>query len=110
MTYQVLVREESGRGYTARVLSLPSVEVSAPTEAEAIAGAHAAIREALRGARIVEVAVATHPWANLAGLYEGEEQFRDVLDEVEAYREAVSRQELAESAAGRLPREADDPS
>jgi len=110
MTYQVLVREDAERGYTARVLSLPSLEVSAPTEAEAIAGAQAAIAETLRGARVVEVDVdvAAHPWAALAGLYEGDEQFERVLEDVEAYRRAVSAEELAEWDPGPSACSADD--
>ncbi len=104
VTYQVLVREDAGRGYTARVLALPSLEVCAPTEAQAIAGAQAAIAEALRGARVVEVAVATHPWANLAGLYQGDEQFQDVLHEIDAQREALGSRELADRHGDRPTR------
>ena len=97
-TVLVLVRDESetGRGYTARVLSLPSVEISAPTESEAVAGAQAAIADVLRGGRIVEVDVETeHPLAALAGLYQGDEQFEEVLEEIRAYREEISAEELA---------------
>ena len=87
MTYQVLVRP-LGQGYTAQVLSLPLLEVSAPTEAQAIAGAQAAIADTLRGARLVEVDVATETLAGLAGLYQNDEQFQEVLREIEAFRAA----------------------
>ncbi|MBM3498881.1 MAG: hypothetical protein FJX74_09445 [Armatimonadetes bacterium] len=108
MTYQVLVRGNARRGYTARVLSLPSVEVSAPTEAQAIAGARAAIAEVVRDARLVEVEVAAHGWAPLAGLYEGDQQFAAVLEEIQAYRGALSSQEALAMQADRTELSGDD--
>ncbi|MBM3474629.1 MAG: hypothetical protein FJX75_15300 [Armatimonadetes bacterium] len=106
----MLVREDAERGYTARVLSLPLPEISARTEAEAIAGAQAAIADTLRGARVVEVDVdvPSHPWAALAGIYEGDEQFERVLEEIEAYRKVLSSQELAEWDSDRGACRADD--
>lgn len=104
----MLVREDAKRGYTARVLSLPSLEVSAPTEAQAIAGAQAAIAETLRGARVVEVEVTSHPWAALAGLYEGDQQFAAVLEEIQAYRGALSSQEALAMQADRTELSGDD--
>ncbi len=96
MTYQVVVRESTRRGYTAQVPALPSVKVSAPTVAEAVARARSAIADLLRGAQVIEVDVATSPLASLAGIYEGDEQFRDVLESIRESRDATTAEELAQ--------------
>lgn len=95
MTYQVLVRESAEKGYTAQVPALPSLEVSAPTVAEAVARAKAAIADELRGAQVVEVDVPSDPWASLAGLYESDPQFEDVLQSIAECREALTAEDLA---------------
>lgn len=101
MTYQVLVRESGRKGYTAQVLALPSVKVAAPTADLAVARAKDAITELLRDAQVVEVDVDTDLLASLAGIYEGDDQFQDVLASIAEHRAATTAEELAQWDADR---------
>jgi len=96
MTYQILIRNAAEQGYTAQVLALPSVKASAATPAEAVAQARQALAEMLHDAQVVEVEVASHPLAHLAGLYQGDGQFQEVLQDIAAYRAAMTAEELAQ--------------
>lgn len=90
MQCTVIVRSDSDDHFVARPLGFPELEVSASTEAEAVAQVKLKLDEWMRGAKVVEVHVPTgNPWLDFAGRSTADSQFEDYLDEIKRYRAAV---------------------
>jgi hypothetical protein len=93
MTYSVLVEENGGESFQAIALGLPDCRVVAATRELALTKLRAALVQRLAKAEIVEVEIpqeaqAEHAWKRFAGMFEDEPLFDEVLEDIEAQRQA----------------------
>jgi len=92
MTYDVLVKRANGR-FTATVLGLPDCTVEAPTRAEAIRRARAAVAKVVAEGELVQIEVTpptpTRPLSSFAGMWEDDETFGEFVLAMAAYRREI---------------------
>ena len=95
MQYQVLVQNESGNHYVAAVVGIPDCVAEAPTKAQAIAKARAALAERLAQGEIVTIEVdapppSINPLLKHAGRFKDDPTFDAVRTEIEKYRRELA--------------------
>ena len=78
---------EAGR-FTARAVTIPEIQATATTEAEAIALVRQQLTVWLKSNKIVKVDVAVHPLLQVAGMFANDPTYDDFLEEIRLAREA----------------------
>lgn len=93
LTLNLMVeRTESGRS-VARVLELPSYQVEASTEEQAIAELRQMVINRLAQVKIMPLELPlvqlaqTNPWAEFIGMFEGDAEFAELTAELQAERQ-----------------------
>jgi len=104
MTYYVTVENGAANRYTATVIGWPNCVAEGPTREEAVARVKQRFAERLNQVEIVpiemetsqhdlQMAMANHPWAKFAGMYQTNPLFDEVLASIQAYRRAIDEDE-----------------
>ena len=104
MTYYVTVENGTANHYTATVIGWPNCVAEGTTREEAIARVKQRFTEHLKQVEIMPIEVETtnlkqpaikegHPWAKVAGMYQDNPLFDEVLDSIETYRRELDADE-----------------
>ncbi len=92
MSYSVLLRNQSPKGYRATLLAWPGLVVEARTREDALEKIRTAITEMLTDGEVVELEVPdihpiiSAPYNETFGMFRDDPTFSDFLTEVEQYR------------------------
>ena len=92
MSYSVLLRNQSPKGYSATLLAWPGLAVEARTREDALEKIRTAIAEMLMDGEVVELEapniqpIISAPYSETFGMFRDDPTFSDFLTEVEQYR------------------------
>lgn len=115
MTYYVSVENGVANQYTATVIGWLDCVAEGSTREEAITRVKQKFTERLHQIEIVPIkvdstylaanfgtleAIAEHPWAKFAGMYQSNPLFDEVLDSIQAYRRELDADETVVCAFG----------
>jgi len=109
-TYHIIIKNESDRTVSAALLGWPECKAFGETRSQALQNLHDLVNAQLAEAEIVSVKLTSsrsnNPWVRLAGKYENDPHYDEVLAHIEEYRreldaetEAYYRQLDAEAEA-----------
>ncbi|XZN89151.1 MAG: type II toxin-antitoxin system HicB family antitoxin [Microcoleus sp.] len=109
-TYRIIIKNESDRTVSAALLGWPECKAFGETRSQALQNLQDLVNSQLAEAEIVSVKLtysrSNNPWVSLAGKYENDPQYDEVLAHIEEYRreldaetEAYYRQVDAEAEA-----------
>ncbi|MEZ2229034.1 MAG: type II toxin-antitoxin system HicB family antitoxin [Microcoleus sp.] len=109
-TYRIIIKNESDRTVSAALLGWPECKAFGETRSQALQNLHDLVNSQLAEAEILSVKLTSsrsdNPWVRLAGKYENDPQYDEVLAHIEEYRreldaetEAYYRQVDAEAEA-----------
>ena len=94
MHYQVFVKSDSDRGFTASVLEMPSIAANGNTEAEAIANAKTELASQLATGKIVTISIPARTNSTsmqYAGILENDPTFDDLMEKLVNIRQVANR-------------------
>ena len=95
MQYQVFVRSQSDKHFTASVMGMPTIAVDGNTEAEAIANAKIALETQLATGKIVTISIepqtSTIPTMQYAGILENDPTFDDWMEKLADIRQVANQ-------------------
>ncbi|PMB25548.1 type II toxin-antitoxin system HicB family antitoxin [Fischerella thermalis] len=90
LTYSVLLESESDGRFSAMVLGLTDCKSSGKTENEALENLQQLLQKRLQNSRIVTLEINSpqidNPWLKVAGMYNDNPLFDEVLADIEAER------------------------
>jgi hypothetical protein len=93
MTSLSVLLEENKKGFLARVLGLPDCQAEGVTREQALENLRHTLPEPLSSTDITFKAIETpypeHPWLKVAGMFEQDSQFDDMLAFIEADRQKL---------------------
>ncbi len=109
-TYHIIIKNESDRTFSAALLGWPGCKAFGETRSQALQNLHDLVNSQLAEAEIIPIKLTSsrsnNPWVSLAGKYENDPQYDEVLAHIEEYRreldaetEAYYRQLDAEAEA-----------
>ena len=89
-TYQIIIKNESDRTVSAALLGWPECKAFGETRSQALQNLHDLVNAQLAEAEIVSVKLTSsrsnNPWVRLAGKYENDPHYDEVLAHIEEYR------------------------
>ncbi|MEG4808674.1 hypothetical protein QUA82_13035 [Microcoleus sp. F8-D3] len=89
-TYHVIIKNESDRTVSAALLGWPECKAFGETRSQALQNLHDLVNAQLAETEIVSVKLtnsrSNNPWVRLAGKYENDPQYDEVLAHIEEYR------------------------
>jgi predicted RNase H-like HicB family nuclease len=89
-TYHIIIKNESDRTVSAALLGWPECKAFGETRSQALQNLHDLVNAQLAEAEIVSVKLtnsrSNNPWVRLAGKYENDPQYDEVLAHIEEYR------------------------
>ena len=89
-TAHIIIKNESDRTVSAALLGWPECKAFGETRAQALQNLHELVNAQLAEAEIVSVKLTSsrsnNPWVRLAGKYENDPQYDEVLAHIEEYR------------------------
>ena len=95
MQYQVFVRSQSDKHFTASIMGMPTIAVDGNTEAEAIANAKTALETQLATGKIVTISIEpqtiTIPTLQYAGILENDPTFDDWMEKLANIRQVANQ-------------------
>jgi predicted RNase H-like HicB family nuclease len=103
MQYQVFVKNQSDKHFTASVIEMPSIAVDGNTEAEAIANAKTALKSQLAMGKIVTISLLEPPIVSIeantssiptgqyAGILENDPTFDDWMEKLTNIRQSANQ-------------------
>jgi predicted RNase H-like HicB family nuclease len=83
----VLVERLDSGHFIASVPSLTNCVASAETREDAIASLQEKIRERLANIEILTIELSNNPWIDFIGMFEGDEEFAELTEELRTERE-----------------------
>lgn len=89
-TYQIIIKNESDRTVSAALLGWPECKAFGETRSQALQNLHDLVNSQLAEAEIISVKLTSsrsnNPWVRLAGKYENDPQYDEVLAHIEESR------------------------
>ena len=89
-TYHIIIKNESDRTVSAALLGWPECKAFGETRSQALQNLHDLVNAQLAEAEIVSVKLtnsrSNNPWVRLAGKYENDPHYDEVLAHIEEYR------------------------
>jgi predicted RNase H-like HicB family nuclease len=89
-TYHIIIKNESDKTVSAALLGWPECKAFGETRSQALQKLHDLVNAQLAEAEIVSVKLTStrsnNPWVRLAGKYENDPQYDEVLAHIEEYR------------------------
>lgn len=89
-TYRIIIKNESDRTVSAALLGWPECKAFGETRSQALQNLHDLVNAQLAEAEILSVKLtysrSNNPWVSLAGKYENDPQYDEVLAHIEEYR------------------------
>ena len=89
-TYQIIIKNESDRTVSAALLGWPECKAFGETRSQALQNLHDLVNSQLAEAEILSVKLTSsrsnNPWVSLAGKYENDPQYDEVLAHMKEYR------------------------
>ncbi|WP_445247004.1 type II toxin-antitoxin system HicB family antitoxin [Microcoleus sp. OTE_8_concoct_300] len=89
-TYHIIIKNESDKTVSAALLGWPECKAFGETRSQALQNLHELVNAQLAEAEIVSVKLtnsrSNNPWVRLAGKYENDPQYDEVLAHIEEYR------------------------
>jgi predicted RNase H-like HicB family nuclease len=95
MQYQVFVKSQSDKHFTASIMGMPSIAVDGDTEAEAIANAKTALESQLAMGKIVTISIepqtSSIPTMPYAGILANDPTFDDWMEKLANIRQVANQ-------------------
>jgi predicted RNase H-like HicB family nuclease len=114
MEYQIFVKNQSDKHFTASVMGMPSIAVDGDTEAEAIANVKTALESQLATGKVVTISLqepiemdvkpktsslpvmpSQNPWIEFAGIFKDDPDFANIARSIRAERTVKEDEILA---------------
>lgn len=93
LTYDVLIEPQKDGGFSAIVIGLPECKAEGTTKEEVLTKLRQLLQARLEKAEIVSLEIEPpkkeHPWMKLAGMFEDDPQFDEMLKYIEEYRQEL---------------------
>ncbi|BDA74908.1 hypothetical protein CAL7716_090740 [Calothrix sp. PCC 7716] len=93
----IVLEDKQGEGFLATVLGLPECKAQGVNRQEALDNIQKVLFDHLQGSEIIEINIDTeHPLLKLAGIFQDDPQFNDMLAFIEADRRELDAKLQAE--------------
>lgn len=87
LSLHVLVEQRTSGYFIASVPELPDCAAEAETRDIAIASVQEKVRAILANTEVLTLEVANNPWTDFIGMFEGDDEFADLAQELRTERE-----------------------
>lgn len=87
LSLHVLVEQASSGHFIASVPELPDCVASAETRSDALADVQEKVRARLTNIEVLTLEVANNPWTDFIGMFEGDDEFATLAQELRTERE-----------------------
>jgi predicted RNase H-like HicB family nuclease len=92
-SYSILIETPKTGGYKATALGLPNCQVKGATRDIALENIKQLLTTRLNQSEIVTLKISSpqseHPWMQFAGMFQHDPQLKEVLADIQAYREEI---------------------
>lgn len=87
LSLHILVEQTSSRNFIASVPELPDCAAEAETRDKAITDVQQKVKARLANTEVLTLEVANNPWTDFIGMFEGDEEFANLAQELRSERE-----------------------
>ncbi len=87
LSLYVLVERTSSGYFMASVPELPNCLAEAETRSDAIAAVQEEVRARIANVEVLTLEISNNPWTNFIGMFEGDDEFAKLAQELRAERE-----------------------
>jgi predicted RNase H-like HicB family nuclease len=91
--YAILIETPKSGGYRATALGLPNCRAKGETRELALQNIQQLLTTRLNQSEIVTVKISSphqeHPWMEFAGMFQTDPQFKDMLSDIQVYRQEI---------------------
>jgi hypothetical protein len=87
LSLHVLLEQASSGHFIASVPELPDCAASAKTRTDALAAVQEKVRARLTNIEVLTLEVANNPWTDFIGMFEGDDEFATLAQELRTERE-----------------------